>query len=169
MSLDMAHAWTPVMTKDLIPHHSVGTLSSNIDPATGAPDTRVESVDFLKLSRALTVATNDSEIHCRSGDTGLLLSRGQKNRQQRTGRRGFALIRCTERGTENKGKNDEKKGNDDYDIASPGSHDVSLFLVSKIECVNSKRSIIWVLYGYAKGESHHSRHVTHTLDTCILY
>jgi len=59
----MVHDWTSRMTKNLIPHHSVGTLSSNIDPTTGAPDTRVKSVDFIKLSRALTVAANNSEIH----------------------------------------------------------------------------------------------------------
>jgi len=63
MSLGMIHAWTSVMTKDLIPHHSVGALPSNIDPATGAPDARVKSVDFIKPGRALTVAANDSELH----------------------------------------------------------------------------------------------------------
>lgn len=63
MSWGMVHAWTLVMTKNLIPHHSVGTLSSNIDPATGAPDTGVKSVDFIKPGRALTVAANNSEIH----------------------------------------------------------------------------------------------------------
>ena len=63
INLGMAHAWILLMTKNLIPHHSVGTLSSNINPATGAPDTRVESVDFIKPGRAPTVAANDSELH----------------------------------------------------------------------------------------------------------
>jgi len=37
--------------------------------------------------------------------------------------------------TEDEGKNDEQKGNDDYDISSLGSHDVSFFLVLMKECV----------------------------------
>jgi len=37
--------------------------------------------------------------------------------------------------TEDEGKNDEQKGNDDYDISSLGSHGVSLFLVLMKECV----------------------------------
>jgi len=55
--------------------------------------------------------------------------------RQRTGRGGFAPIRCMESDTEDEGKNDEQKGNDDYDISSLGSHGVSLFLVLMKECV----------------------------------
>lgn len=51
--------------------------------------------------------------------------------------------------TEDEGKNDEQKGNDDYDISSLGSHGVSFFLVLKNECVKPKRSIILVLDDYA--------------------
>lgn len=56
----MVHDRSLAMTEDLIPHHSVCTHSPNIGPATGAPYTLVDSIDFIMTRHALAVAANDS-------------------------------------------------------------------------------------------------------------